>query len=445
MDHSTQLLARLERECHARRTEADLLAAVAGQSDAASFAELVRRYGPLVFGVCRRLLGHDADAEDAFQATFLILARKAGDLGARPQLAAWLHTVARRTALHARQKRRRDPQPSGLLEEVLARAAPDPAEQFELREALDHAVASLPNCYRQAVLRCLFAGCSRSDVAAELGLSEGTLSSRLARGRRLLRAQLTRRGITLTMVPFTAMVSRGLLAQTLGLFRVDGLAGSAQALPSGIASLIQGAMMGMQLNAIKQVAMIGILLLGGLGAGGWLIAQDTAKSFPETPAQLIGRAAPPREPVEQPVGMSIDHEQPDSFEEQLKRLEAQAGALEKKAGELREEIGAIRLHLQPPKVPQVTIPPRHGIPSTKITARVTAIGKDDLARISAGSDAGIQVGDNLDVYRIEPIPMYLGRIRIMEVLPDKALGRLFSESRLQPELGDWVTRSKVNP
>jgi RNA polymerase sigma factor (sigma-70 family) len=172
-----------------------LLARFAAAGDAEAFDTLVRRHGPMVYNVCRRTLGDEHAAEDAFQATFLVLARRAPALDRRPSVANWLYTVAVRLA---RKARRRSvptfpdpPQP----------AAPhaDPLEQVSGRElcaVIDEELARLPDRYRAPVLLCCLEGRSRDEAARELGWSEGTVKGRLERGRELLRRRLTRRGLT---------------------------------------------------------------------------------------------------------------------------------------------------------------------------------------------------------------------------------------------------------
>ncbi|MBX9584273.1 MAG: sigma-70 family RNA polymerase sigma factor, partial [Gemmataceae bacterium] len=153
--------------------------------DEAAFAELVRRHGPMVLAACRRVLGHREDAEDAFQAAFLVLARKAGSVrGAN--LPGWLYAVAVRTARGVRvmrDRRRRRESASRGREPGEARPDRSP-EQDELVAAVDEELAGLPEPYRAAVVLCELQGRPRRSAAAELGIPEGTLSSRLAAARR---------------------------------------------------------------------------------------------------------------------------------------------------------------------------------------------------------------------------------------------------------------------
>src|SRR5262249_1483282 len=145
--------------------------------DEAAFAALVRRHAPMVFGVCRRVVGHLQDAEDAFQATFLLLARKAGSITAREAVAGWLYSVAYPARLEARsasaRRRTRERQVA-----VMPEPATEPEESLrELQRLLDRELHRLPEKYRLPVVLCELEGRSRKEVARQLGIPEGTLSS----------------------------------------------------------------------------------------------------------------------------------------------------------------------------------------------------------------------------------------------------------------------------
>ncbi|MBN9123075.1 MAG: sigma-70 family RNA polymerase sigma factor, partial [Planctomycetes bacterium] len=173
--------------------DADLLARFAGTGDAAAFELLVRRHAPMVLAVCRRVLTDANDADDAFQATFLVLARKAGSVARREALAAWLHRVACRAALRVRADRAR----RTAREEPGAEHVPAPPVDPGLRElerVLDEEVAKLPERHRTAFVLCCLEGKTGEEAARLLGCPPGTLSSRLTRARERLRARLTHRG-----------------------------------------------------------------------------------------------------------------------------------------------------------------------------------------------------------------------------------------------------------
>ena len=172
--------------------DADLLARFAAGRDEAAFAALVARHGPMVLAACRRVLGHH-DAEDACQAAFLVLARRAGTVRIRGSVAAWLHGVARRAALAARRAAHR----RRVHEARVVPPGPDPAPDHdlgELRAVLDREIARLPDKYRAVLVLADLEGRDRREVAADLGLPVGTVASRHARARALLAARLRRRG-----------------------------------------------------------------------------------------------------------------------------------------------------------------------------------------------------------------------------------------------------------
>ncbi len=188
-------------------TDEVLLERYTSRREEAAFAVLVRRYSPLVLSVCRRVLHHEQDAEDAFQAVFCVLARKAGSIRRRAALGAWLHAVAYRIARKARAQRGRRPVPASDLPDIPAAEGSPEWAWKELRPVLDAEVNRLPKKCRQAFVLCYLEGLTNEQAAAQLGCPLGTVLSGLSRARELLRARLTRRGLTL---------SAGLLAAALG-------------------------------------------------------------------------------------------------------------------------------------------------------------------------------------------------------------------------------------
>ena len=160
-----------------------------------AFETLVKRHGPMVLGVCRHVLRRDQDAEDAFQATFLVLARKAGTIHNREILGCWLHEVAYRTAIRARQRRARSTPRMEIQEVAESHSGPEnAASRNELRLLLRAEVDGLPGKYRSLVLHTYMEGKSNEQVARLLRCPVGTVKGRLSRARDLLRARLSRRG-----------------------------------------------------------------------------------------------------------------------------------------------------------------------------------------------------------------------------------------------------------
>jgi RNA polymerase sigma factor (sigma-70 family) len=255
-------------------SDADLLTRFTTAGDEAAFEVLVRRHGAMVLGVCRRVLGrHVHDAEDAFQAAFLILARKADSVVRRESLGCWLYRVAHRVALEARAAAAR----RSAREKPLA-AAPDPVvdppEPGDWRPILDEELARLPDRYRAPVILCELEGLPRRQAAALLGVPEGTLSSRLATARRLLAQRLARRGLAPAAAGLAVFLSEGAAAAVPPAL-VDSTvrsavlvaAGMAAAMTSPAAHLFQGVLQTMFLTRLKLV--IGVVMTTvALGAGG---------------------------------------------------------------------------------------------------------------------------------------------------------------------------------
>ncbi len=178
-------------------SDAQLLEAFLSRRDEAAFEALLRRHGPMVFGVCRRVLRNVHDAEDAFQATFLVLSRQAASIRSRQVVASWLYGVAYRTAMKARAmnaKRRAKERHAGAMPQSAGSAS---GADEALLAQLDHELNRLPEKYRVPVVLCELEGRSRKEVARLLDLPEGTLSWRLAHAKKLLAKRLSRHGATL--------------------------------------------------------------------------------------------------------------------------------------------------------------------------------------------------------------------------------------------------------
>jgi RNA polymerase sigma factor (sigma-70 family) len=183
--------ARLVERFLARRAEAEEVARTADEA----FEALVTRHGPMVWGVCRRVLRDPADAEDAFQATFLVLFRRAGSVRFGNSLGPWLYGVARRIALRARADRARRGAGEGRVGDRPGRDPAADACRNEVRSVIDEEVGRLPERYRAPVVLCLLEGLKYDEAARRLGCPVGTVGVRLSRGREILRTRLTRRGV----------------------------------------------------------------------------------------------------------------------------------------------------------------------------------------------------------------------------------------------------------
>jgi RNA polymerase sigma factor (sigma-70 family) len=187
-------------------SDRELVRRFAEQRDEAAFAALVGRHGGMVLGVCRRVLGNEDDAEDVFQATFLVLSRKAATLVKKDAVGPWLFGVAHRLSLKARQQARRLPRRDRLP----AQPSGDPLDELTVREAqavLDEELARLPQRERGPLVLCYLEGMTQDEAARRLGCPLGTLKSRLVRGRAALHRQLSRRGLSLAAVVSTLLLA----------------------------------------------------------------------------------------------------------------------------------------------------------------------------------------------------------------------------------------------
>ena len=278
------------------RTDAQLLRLFADRREAGAFAVLVRRYGALVWAVCRRGAGDPDAAEDAFQATFLVLARKAGAVRPRHSLGGWLHRTAAHVALKARAMNdRRSRHESGAGPEPAAPEPPEPTDPAALR-ALDEEVARLPDAQRAAVVLCELQGVSRRDAAARLGIAEGTLSSRLAAARKRLADRLRRRGVApvggvvgLLEAGRAAGVPPELLAAAVGFGAGDG-----PPVPPGVSGLADREVRSMFLLKLIPAA-VGAVVAVGAVAGLWPTGGVPAPASAAVAAPV--KPAPPREGV----------------------------------------------------------------------------------------------------------------------------------------------------
>jgi RNA polymerase sigma factor (sigma-70 family) len=236
--------------------DAHLLARFVAERDELAFAELVRRYGPMVLGVCRRVLGDAHDAEDAFQAAFLVLARKASTVARRESVGGWLYRVATRAAAEASavraRRRARERQVNDMPEPESA-----PAGERDWRPVLDGELARLPAKYRAALALCDLGGMSRREAARQLGVPEGTLSSRLATARAMLAKRLADRGVTLPAGALSAVLAGGAASARVPAALVwttakaAAKAASGQLAASPAAELMTGVMKAMLVKQVK--------------------------------------------------------------------------------------------------------------------------------------------------------------------------------------------------
>jgi RNA polymerase sigma factor (sigma-70 family) len=273
------------RQDGAGMTDGQLLGCFVERRDEAAFAALVKRHGPMVWGVCRRLLPHH-DAEDAFQAAFLVLVRKAASVVPREMVANWLYGVAHQTALHSRRttarRRAREGQVAPMPEPAVAEQGP----WHDLLPLLDQELARLPAKYRVAIVLCDLEGKTRKEAAGQLGCPEGTLAARLARGRVMLARRLARHGLAVSGGALAAVLSQQVASANMPTSVVSstikaasmfaaGQSAAAGAISVKVAALTEGVVKAMLLTNFKAVSAV-LLIVAALGSAAGLIYQAQA-------------------------------------------------------------------------------------------------------------------------------------------------------------------------
>jgi RNA polymerase sigma factor (sigma-70 family) len=253
------------------------------QQENAAFQALVTRHGPMVLGVCHRILGNSHDAEDAYQATFLVFLRNAKRIGQKALLPKWLYGVARRTALQARR--------AAARRRARERRAADVAQQqdkrgdgyTEMLPFLDQELSRLPDKYQVPIILCDLEGLTRKRAAELLGLLEGTLSMRLDRARALLAKRLARHGTILSGAALALVISQNVAAASVPQALLSstgkmaslvaiGTAGMAGAIPPTVSALAKGTVISMFLTKAKIMTTV-VLLAGFVGAGAMFATQ----------------------------------------------------------------------------------------------------------------------------------------------------------------------------
>jgi RNA polymerase sigma factor (sigma-70 family) len=308
----------------AQLSDAELWGRYVRAGEEFAFEALLRRHGPMVLGVCRRLLGNEQDAEDAFQATFLVLIRKAASLRTPQTLANWLHGVARRTALEARrltvQRRARE---AALLPRVVQPDDPDE----EIRFVLDQELGRLAEKYRTAIVVCDLEGKSRKEAAQLLGWAEGTVASRLARGRGLLAKRLARRGLAGVLgaaawadaaapacVPYRLLVATTTAVSQYGM------------LSATVAALTKGVLQSMFFIKLKSVCAVLLALTLATVTTGVLISRSRAT---------------------EPLSAAADDEEP------LAELHLRAVELKQQVQQMQKKVAQLERATQPRRSPEL--------------------------------------------------------------------------------------------
>ncbi len=269
-------------------TDGQLLTAFVRQRDETALATLVDRHGPMVWGVCRRLLRNHHDAEDAFQATFLVLVHKAAAVREKEAVANWLYGVAHQTAVRVRAtvaKRQGREQP---VKDMAEPAAKETDLGHDLLPLLDQELTLLPDKYRVLIVLCDLEGKTRKEVARRLGCPEGTVAGRLARARTMLANRLRKHGLTMTGAALAVTLSQKMASACVPASLVTSTtkavtltaAGQAMAgvISAKVAALTQGVLKTMLLTKLKAATTAVFLMLGMAGLGAGLLTHGMASA-----------------------------------------------------------------------------------------------------------------------------------------------------------------------
>jgi RNA polymerase sigma-70 factor (ECF subfamily) len=394
-------------------SDGQLLACFVDHRDDAAFEALVRRLGPMVLGVCRRVIGNDHDAEDAFQAAFLVLVRKAATIVPREAIANWLYGVAYQTARKGRamavKRRAREKQVAAVPEPGCVAADP----WSDLQPLLDQELSRLPDKYRLPVVLCDLQGKTRKDAAGQLGWPEGSLSGRLSRARALLAQRLTRRGVVISATALaaalgqnaaSASVPAAVLLSTLHAAKIFAAGSAAGAVSSHAAVLAEGVLKAMLIAKLKVGALV-LVVCGLIAAGGSLAYSEFGSQSTDDRA-AGGLPAPAGEPPQS--GKPVTQERPpqtltgradepaeDRAPDDLQRLQ---GAWESASSVRNGEVsGPVKLVIE-----------RDGVlyPPSEVAERITALRggtprQIDLTVMSGPKQGRVYAG----IYKLEKLEL----------------------------------------
>jgi len=377
-------------------SDGQLLERFAVGREESAFAALLKRHGRLVWGVCRHVLRQEQDAEDAFQATFLVLARKAASIRKSESVASWLYGVAYRVALKARARaaaRRARALPEGR------EAPPGPPAEAALREVqaiLDEEVSRLPTKLRAPFVLCCLQGRSKGEAARELGWKEGTVSGRLAGARERLRTRLARRGVALAAGLTAAALAHGSASAAVpaALGRAAAAVVMGRAAAKGAASLAEAVLRAMFVNKLKALAALALL-------GFCTVATALAARRPEAPPPPAPQVAeaPDERPAPPPA------ERPDRPAPPPKPEEAQVPA---------SRLDLIGDPLPPGALARFgTTRLRHG----GIVSAV-ALSPDGKTLVSAGDDRLIRLWDPATGKALGTLEGHIGAVHCLALSPD---------------------------
>jgi RNA polymerase sigma factor (sigma-70 family) len=331
-------------------TDGQLLARFIDGREEAAFAALVRRHGPMVLGVCRRLLGNADDAEDAFQVAFLVLARKAASVVKREAVASFLYGVAYRTALRAKARAAKRRATERQVEDMPHPEVP-PAEAQDWQPLLDRELSALPEKYRAPIVLCDLECKTRREAARQLGLLEGTLASRLATARRMLARRLVRCGLALSGGALAVALAEGASAAVpapLAVTTVKAAAlvavGKTAGVATPVAVLMNEVLRAMLMTKLKVYVAVGVVavLLGAGGVAFRAAGQDRVAGDP-APAEKRAEARPLTE-------LELLRREVDILKLQVEVMQNDLRALKEKTGS-----GPVA---PPPVRPGASLPPK---------------------------------------------------------------------------------------
>jgi RNA polymerase sigma factor (sigma-70 family) len=270
----------------AELTDGQLLEAFIARQDDETFDALLHRHGTMVMGVCFRVLCNHHDSEDAFQATFLVLARKASSVRPREQVANWLHGVAYRTALKARSMRAKRQVRERQVAQMPEPESVQKENWSDLQPLLDEELSRLPETYRLSLLLCDLEGKSIKQATQQLGWPQGTLAGRLARARKMLAKRLAQRGVVLSGGALAVVLAENAASASVALALAVSTTKAAVAIAAGqaaapslvsskVVALMEGVMKGMMLTKLKTMA-VALVMLGVVAFGGTMAARHSA-------------------------------------------------------------------------------------------------------------------------------------------------------------------------